>query len=140
MGPWVILLFYAVPLLITVRLAALLADPEASWTRTGYLKLKRFLHSLRSFDPNVPRGRPIEQIASDVRRLGRQLRHPDDGRSAARIDALTRSYDAALAECCAALGYVQLLGVAPPGPEQDAERHRVERLLSRAGLVLEETG
>lgn len=140
MGPWVILLFYAVPLFITARLVALLADPESSWTRTGYLAVRRFLHNLRSFDPNVPRGRPIEQIAHDVRRLGRQLRHPDDGRSAARITTLLRSYDAALVECCAALGYVQLLSVIPPGPEQDAERHRVERLLCRAGMVLEETG
>lgn len=140
MGPWVILLFYAVPLFVTARLVALLADPESSWTRAGYLAVKRFLHGLRSFDGNVPRGRPIEQIAHDVRRLGRQLRNPDDGRSGARINALLHSYDAALTECCAALGYAQLLGVIPPGPEQDAERHRVERLLSRAGLVLEETG
>jgi hypothetical protein len=74
-----------------------------------------------------------------VRRLGRQVRHPDDGRSAARLTALLRSYDAVLGEACSALGYTQLLGVLPPGPELDHERERVEKLLSRAGLVLEET-
>ena len=59
--------------------------------------------------------------------------------SAARLTALLRSYDAVLGEACAALGYTQLLGVLPPGPELDHERERVEKLLSRAGLVLEET-
>jgi len=44
-----------------------------------------------------------------------------------------------LGEACSALGYTQLLGVLPPGPELDHERERVEKLLSRAGLVLEAT-
>ena len=100
---------------------------------------RRYVRGLRSYDPTLPVGRPIQEIASDVRRLGRQVRHPDDGRSAARIVALLRSYDAVLGEACAALGYTQLLGVLPPGPELDHERERVEQLLARAGLVLEET-
>jgi hypothetical protein len=140
MGPWVILLFLATPVVLTARLVALLADPEASWTRSSYLWVTRWVKSLRSFDPDLPLGRPIEDIAFDVRRLGRQVRHPDDGRSAARVAALLRSYDAVLGEACTALGYADLLGVLPPGPELDTERERVERLLTRAGVVLEQAG
>ena len=139
MGPWVILLFLATPVLLTARLVNLLADPEASWSRSFYHAVRRYVRALRSYDPTLPVGRPIQQIALDVRRLGRQVRHPDDGRSAARLTALLRSYDAVLGEACAALGYTELLGVLPPGPELDRERERVERLLSRAGLVFEET-
>ncbi len=141
MGPWVILLFLAAPVVLTARLVTLLADPEASWTRTAYLACSRFVRRRRSRHlDDLPLGRPIEEIAFDVRRLGRQVRHPDDGRSAARVGALLQSYDAVLGEACRALGHAQLLGVLPPGPELDLERERVERLLSRAGLVLEGTG
>ena len=140
MGPWVILLFLAAPVVLTARLVTLLADPEASWTRAAYLAAKRFVHGLGAPDPARPLGRPIEEIALDVRRLGRQVRHLDDGRSGARVATLLRSYDAVLGEACRALGYAELLGVLMPGPELDHERERVERLLTRAGLVLEEAG
>jgi hypothetical protein len=140
MGAWVILVFLATPVLLTARLVTLLADPEASWSRSAYRKFTGWVRSLRSYDPDLPVGRPIEDIAFDVRRLGRQVRHPDDGRSAARVATLLRSYDAVLGEACTALGYAVLLGVLPPGPELDTERERVERLLTRAGLVLAETG
>lgn len=84
----------------------------------------------------VPAGRPIERIALDARRLGRQLQHADDGRSRARIDAIRRAYDDVLAEGCRALGFEHLLGVLGEGPELDGERRRVEVLLLGAGMLL----
>jgi hypothetical protein len=85
-----------------------------------------------------PTGRPIEQIAVDARRLGRQLRHADDGRSRLRIDAIRRAYDDVLGEGCRALGFSHLLGVLTEGAELDAERRRVEVVLLAAGMVLED--
>jgi len=84
----------------------------------------------------TPVGRPIEEIARDARRLGHQLQHADDGRSAVRIGAIRLAYDDVLAEGCAALGLEHLLGVLDEGPELDAERRRVEVVLSGAGMVL----
>lgn len=86
--------------------------------------------------PQVPVGRPIEQIAEAARRLGCQLRHADDGRSRTRIDAIRRSYDDVLGEGCQALGFSHLLGVLTEGPELDHERRRVEVLLMGAGMEL----
>ena len=72
-------------------------------------------------------------------RAHRTGHRPNDGRSAARIGAIRRSYDDVLAEGCAALGLAELLGVLPDGPELDAERQRVEVVLIGAGMVLEDT-
>ena len=83
---------------------------------------------------------PSDRGRSPATRAGsaRQLQHADDGRSAARIGAIRRSYDDVLAEGCAALGLAELLGVLTDGRELDAERRRVEVVLTGAGMVLED--
>ena len=51
---------------------------------------------------------------------------------------MRRAYDGALAEGCDALGLAHLLGVLEAGEELDRERTRVEQLLHRWGLALDE--
>lgn len=82
-----------------------------------------------------PAGRPIEQIAQHARRLWRQSRMPERGRSRAKQVAISRAYDDVLGEGCEALGYAHLLQVLD-GQELEAERDRVEDLLEAAGLEL----
>lgn len=82
--------------------------------------------------------RPIEVIAREARRLGRQYRATRTGVSFAKSEAVRRAYDDVLAEGCAALGVTHLLGVLDAGRELDAERLRVERMLHRWGLSLDD--
>jgi len=140
MGTWVLAAaFFSGPALCLAAMVALASDPHfdrivraRTWSRSWW-------RARRGHDLAAPVGRPIEVIAHDARRLGRQLQHANDGRSAARIGAIRRSYDGTLAEGCAALGIAQLLGVLPESPELDAERRRVEVVLVGAGMVLEDT-
>lgn len=126
----VILAFFAGPVASLAVVHRLVSDPRLP----GLGALRRIVGRRRP-DP-TPVGRPIEAIARDARRLGRQLQHADDGRSAARIGAIRLAYDDVLAEGCTALGLAQLLGVLTEGPELDAERRRVEVVLTGAGMVL----
>ena len=85
--------------------------------------------------PPKPVGRPIEQIAQHARRLWRQSRMPERGRSRAKQVAISRAYDDVLGEGCEALGFAHLLGVLD-GADLEAERDRVEDVLEAAGLEL----
>jgi hypothetical protein len=111
------------------RLVRLLARP-----------LGRLLGRLRTEQPAPaqPVGRPIEQIARDAHRLGAGFRYVPAGMSFARFEGRRRAYDLVLTEACAALDVEHLLAVIPPGPELDRERQRVESLLVRAGLPLDD--
>ena len=136
MGTWVLAAaFVSGPVLCLTALVALVSDPH--FDRAA--RARRWVRgSRRRPDLPTPAGRPIEDIALDARRLGRQLQHTNDGRSAARIGAIRRAYDDVLAEGCAALGLAELLSVLTDGRELDAERRRVEVVLSGAGMVLED--
>lgn len=92
---------------------------------------------LRSVPPPVL-GRPIENIARDVIRLGHSFRYVPPGLSFARFEGCRRAYDLVLSEACQALDVDHLLGVLSPGPELDAERDRVESKLWLAGLRLDD--
>src|SRR4051812_42428942 len=86
MGSWlVILAFFAGPVTSLAVVCRLVSDPGIP----GLRRLRRLV-GVRPPAP-VPAGRPIEAIARDAQRLGRQLQHADDGRSAARINAIRRS-------------------------------------------------
>ena len=122
------------PVLMVVGLCYLGCDPH-------FVVLSRAARTVRGLGRRRvvrPSGRPIEQIGVDARRLGRQLRHANDGRSRVRIDAIRRSYDDVLGEGCSALGFNHLLGVLTEGVELDNERRRVEVVLLGAGMVLED--
>jgi hypothetical protein len=140
MGTWVLAAaFFSGPALCLAALVALASDPQFERVVRARAWIRGWREPPRAREVAAPAGRPIEDIARDARRLGKQLQHSDDGRSAARIGAIRRSYDGVLAEGCAALGVAELLGVLPDGPELDAERQRVEVVLAGAGMVLEDT-
>ncbi len=140
MGTWVLAVaFFSGPVLCLTALVALVSDPHFDRITRARTWVRGRWSARRGGDLRAPTGRPIEDIAVDARRLGRQLQHTNDGRSAARIGAIRRSYDDVLAEGCAALGLAELLGVLTDGPELDGERRRVEVMLIGAGMVLEDT-
>ena len=82
----------------------------------------------------VPATRPIETIATDLRRLGGRFHGLDPRASYAKSEAVRAAYDKVLDECCTALGMAHLLAVLPVGQELDVERQRVEALLVGAGV------
>jgi hypothetical protein len=86
-----------------------------------------------------PAGRPIEQLAADLRRL-RVAAATDQQRSATHQLANRLAYDQLLMQACAMLGIPHDLGRATAGPDRDIERIRVEAALERAGLVLSVAG
>lgn len=88
--------------------------------------------------PPQPLGRPIELIARDAQRLGQRFRYVPATVSFAQFEGRRRAYDEVLAEACRSLGVEHLLKVLAPGPELDIERLRVEAVLDRAGLRLDD--
>lgn len=88
--------------------------------------------------PQAPVGPPIERIAADLRRLGRQ-RAGLAGRSSLWHSAILRSYDARLHAACRELEIVEYLAELS-GIDRDIERLRVEGALQAAGLVLTPAG
>ena len=89
--------------------------------------------------PASPDHRAFELIVHDVRRLHRRFCETRTGVSFAKSEGVRRAYDHALAEGCDALGLVHLLGVLDAGEELDRERTRIEQLLHRWGLALDES-
>ena len=86
-----------------------------------------------------PAGRPIEQLAADLRRL-RVAVATDQQRSATHQLANRVAYDQLLMQACAMLNIEHDLGKKTAGPERDIERIRVEAELERAGIVLSVAG
>src|SRR3954471_9793844 len=87
-----------------------------------------------------PEGRPIEAIVADVRRLCARFHALVPRTPFVKVEAIRGAYDHVLGECCAALGRTHLLGVLAAGPELDAERERVEQLLTDSGIRLPHAG
>jgi hypothetical protein len=85
------------------------------------------------------RGRPVEQLAADLRRL-RVAVATDQRRSATHQLANRVAYDQLLMQACQMLNVPHELGKNTAGPERDIERIRVEAELERAGIVLSLAG
>ena len=85
------------------------------------------------------RGRPIEQLAADLRRL-RVAVATDHPRSATHQLANRVAYDHLLMQACEMLDVPHDLGKQTAGRERDIERIRVEAELERAGIVLSPAG
>ena len=84
--------------------------------------------------PAAPR--PVEAVAADVRRLGRQLDTVPAGAPQVRRRGLQAAYDDVLTEAAALLAVPHDLGTVPPGFARDVERLRLQTALSDAGLVV----
>jgi len=80
--------------------------------------------------------RPIQLVAADVRRLGRQLTLVPTGAPMARRRALAAAYDDVLIEAAALLELPQELRTTPDGPLREVERFRLLAALEGAGLAV----
>ncbi|MET8369050.1 hypothetical protein ABZU42_04880 [Micromonospora profundi] len=78
--------------------------------------------------------RPLEQLATDLRRLGGQ-RLGSNGRSMVWYAGVLQAYDDRLRLACRALGITEHLAELT-GVDQEIERVRVEGVLHAAGLTL----
>ncbi|MEV6600289.1 hypothetical protein AB0M36_26080 [Actinoplanes sp. NPDC051346] len=92
---------------------------------------------LNAEDPPLPpvRGPGVEELAADLRRLGRQRRSGPTAESAAWLAAVIRAYDRRLSLASEALGLPHHLS-ALDGMDLDLERMRVEEELRAAGMRL----
>lgn len=117
-----------------VMLRLLLRSPAAiSWLLDE--AFPRLVKPLRR-PVEQPTGRPIEEIASSIRRLGAAFYGGPPGRSWVKTEAFRRAYEQALDEGCRSLQIHTDLLTLEPGTDHDAERLRVEHLLTQAGLVM----
>ena len=93
------------------------------------------LPARRREEPVAPARRPLELVAADLRRLGRQLAHVPAGAPMARRRGLQAAYDDVLAEA-AGLEVPHTLDTVAPGRARDVERLRLQAALSDAGLAV----
>jgi len=115
---------------------------ERMWraVRRGYRRTRarvadyRVLRGTPEDPAPVMAGPPIEQLATDLRRLGRQ-RVGIAMRSPLWFAAVQRAYDDRLQQACRALGVEEHLD-ALEGVDREIERVRVEGELQATGLVL----
>ena len=112
-------------------LAAVIAwtGPVARWVR------RRWSRRQAARRPESGR-RPLQVVAADVRRLGRQISLVPAGVPMARRRALAAAYDDVLIEAALLLEVPHDLGGTPPGPARDAERLRLLAALEGAGLAV----
>lgn len=85
----------------------------------------------------VPVGPPIERIAADVRRIRTDIRQAPPGMPMARLRGWSAAYDDVLVAACRALDIETCLESSRFPVERELERERVERMLVRAGLLVE---
>jgi hypothetical protein len=116
---------------ILAAFAALVAGtgPAVRWVRRTRERRHRALH------PD-PQRRPLQVVAADVRRLGRQLALVPAGAPMVRRRALAAAYDDVLVEAAELLEVPQELASVPPGPAHDLERLRLLAALEEAGLAV----
>jgi hypothetical protein len=114
-----------------VVVAALIAwtGPTARWLHLRWERYQATAH------PESGR-RPLQVVAADVRRLGRQLALVPAGAPMARRRALTAAYEDVLVEAALLLDVPHDLRTTPLGPARDAERLRVLAGLEEAGLAV----
>ncbi|MGY1914708.1 hypothetical protein [Blastococcus sp. SYSU DS0973] len=82
----------------------------------------------------APPGRPLQLVAADLRRLGRQVELLPAGAPMARRRAVQAAYDDVLLEAAAMLGEASDLGALRDDRARGIERLRLVSALRRAGL------
>ena len=86
----------------------------------------------------VTRRRPLQEIATDLRRLARELAAVPAGAPFIRWQALQAAYDRVLLEAAESLEVSHSLPDLPMGSARDIERLRVVCALEAAGLVVQD--
>jgi hypothetical protein len=124
-----------------LHLGAIVAGVVGSVALMGWLARlvfgsARLPQRLRRREPVAPAGRPLEQVAADLRRLGRQLASVPAGAPMARRRGLQAAYDDVLAEAARLLEVPHALDTVPPGRPRDVERLRLQAALADAGLAV----
>jgi hypothetical protein len=116
---------------IVAVVAALTAwtGPTARWVLRRRRNRRAVLHpvSLR---------RPLQVVAADVRRLGRQIALVPAGAPMAHRKALAAAYEDVLMEAAVLLDVPNDLRTTPVGPVRDAARMRLFADLEEAGLAV----
>ena len=84
-----------------------------------------------------PLRRPLQVVAADVRRLGRQIALVPAGAPMARRRALAAAYDDVLIEAALLLEVPTDLRTTPVGTARDAARLRLLAELEEAGLAVQ---
>jgi len=125
-----------------VHLGAIVGGVVGSVALMGWLARLAFgsarlpLRGRPARDHAAPAGRPLEQVAADLRRLGRQVAAVPAGAPMARRRGLQAAYDDVLTEAARLLEVPHALGELPPGRARDVERLRVQAALAGAGLAV----
>lgn len=122
--------------LVVAILVVLWAIPGWDAHRERARRLARRIGVLEPELP-APAGPPVERIAADARRIREAIRRTPPGTPVARRRGWLQAYDEVLVAGCRALELEQTLDARPDGPQRDCERERVERMLTRAGLLAE---
>lgn len=84
----------------------------------------------------VSQRRPIQVVAADVRRLGRQVALVPAGAPMAQRRALMAAYEDVLMEAATLLEVPNDLRTTPAGPHRDAARRQLLADLEEAGLAV----
>ena len=120
------------PLLLIAVVAVLLAwtGPTVRWV------LRRRQGDRAARYPELPR-RPLQVVAADVRRFGRQVALVPGGAPVSHRRALLAAYEDVLIEAALLLDVPNDLRTAPPGPVRDAARLQLLAELEEAGLAVD---
>jgi hypothetical protein len=117
----------------TVAVAAALI----AWTGPTVRWVHRRMDRRRAVRHPVPVRRPLQVVAADVRRLGRQIALVPAGAPMARRRALAAAYDDVLIEAALLLDVPTDLRSTPAGTARDAARLRLLAELEEAGLMVQ---
>ena len=98
---------------------------------------RRVVVRVRRAAPPMTRRRPLQEVASDLRRLARELAAVPAGAPFIRWQALQAAYDKVLVEAAESLEVPHSLPDLPMGSARDIERLRVVCALEAAGLVVQ---
>jgi hypothetical protein len=107
-----------------------------AWTGPTVRWIARHWERRRTVRHPVPQRRPLQVVAADVRRLGRQIALVPAGAPMARRRALAAAYDDVLIEAAELLDVPNDLRTAPAGPIHEAERLKLLADLEEAGLAV----
>jgi len=121
---------------VPILLLSLLLHQDVIAVALGDLsvRLRAWLRRRFRGEEPAPLGRPIEQIATDLRRLSTRIDRAAPGMSFAKYDSTRRAYDDALVEGCRAMDVPERLSWLPPGVQRDQERRNLEFRLEQCGL------
>ena len=107
-----------------------------AWTGPTVRWVARQRQHRRAVRHPEPVRRPLQVVAADVRRLGRQITLVPAGAPMARRRALAAAYEDVLIEAALLLDVPNDLRTAPAGPIREAERLRLLAELEAAGLAV----